>query len=195
MQDKHLYDSYRSETAAKRKALLDRSNVSQPEVFQVTKCAACGGQLDLPSIHFMCKHSYHQRFVLFIKHNERLADHGLGNSDVYRTLIQSAPSVLDNIQLSVNFDEISSAWRTGTTCFWEKCIRQKMGSVLWRMRLGEGCLGEKGLMKRLRLKGRSSTVCGKRRVCHVHNAACLYRILSCGLQRFVYSSRGRCCQA
>lgn len=39
-----------------------------------------------------------------------------------------------------------------------------MGSVLWRMRLGEGCLGEKGLMKRLRLKGRSSTVCGKRRV-------------------------------
>lgn len=55
-----------------------------------------------------------------------------------------------------------------------------MGSVLWRMRLGEGCLGEKGLMKRLRLKGRSSTVCGKRRVCHVHNAACLYRILSCG---------------
>nr|KIR44800.1 vacuolar membrane protein [Cryptococcus bacillisporus CA1280] len=59
--DKHLYDSYRSETAAKRKALLDRSNVSQPEVFQVTKCAACGGQLDLPSIHFMCKHSYHQR--------------------------------------------------------------------------------------------------------------------------------------
>lgn len=65
LQDKHLYDSYRSETAAKRKAILDRSNVSQPEVFQVTKCAACGGQLDLPSIHFMCKHSYHQRFVLF----------------------------------------------------------------------------------------------------------------------------------
>lgn len=129
------------------------------------------------------------------KRNERLADHGLGNSDVYRTLIQSAPSVLDNTQLSVNFDEISSAWRTGTTSFWKKCIRQKMGSVLWRMRLGEGCLGEKGLMKRLRLKGRSSTVCGKRRVCHVHNAACLYRILSCDLQPFVCSSRGRCCQA
>lgn len=66
LQDKHLYDSYRSETAAKRKAILDRSSVSQPEVFQVTKCAACGGQLDLPSVHFMCKHSYHQRFVFSI---------------------------------------------------------------------------------------------------------------------------------
>ncbi|WVQ73487.1 hypothetical protein IAR50_003059 [Cryptococcus sp. DSM 104548] len=59
--DKHLYDSYRSETTTKRKAMLDRTNPSQPEVFQVTKCASCGGQLDLPSVHFMCKHSYHQR--------------------------------------------------------------------------------------------------------------------------------------
>ncbi|ODN93457.1 vacuolar membrane protein [Cryptococcus wingfieldii CBS 7118] len=59
--DKQLYDSYRADTAVKRKAMLDRTNPSQPEVFQVTKCASCGGQLDLPSVHFMCKHSYHQR--------------------------------------------------------------------------------------------------------------------------------------
>ncbi|WVQ96313.1 hypothetical protein IAU59_003417 [Kwoniella sp. CBS 9459] len=59
--DKHLVESYRSETSTKKKAIQDLSNVEQPEVFQVTRCAACGGQLDLPSIHFMCKHSYHQR--------------------------------------------------------------------------------------------------------------------------------------
>ncbi|OCF75394.1 vacuolar membrane protein [Kwoniella mangroviensis CBS 8886] len=59
--DKHLVESYRSETLTKKKAIQDLSNVDQPEVFQVTRCAACGGQLDLPSVHFMCKHSYHQR--------------------------------------------------------------------------------------------------------------------------------------
>ncbi|WRT68039.1 uncharacterized protein IL334_005014 [Kwoniella shivajii] len=59
--DKHLVESYRSETATKKKAIQDLSNIDQPEVFQVTRCAACGGQLDLPSVHFMCKHSYHQR--------------------------------------------------------------------------------------------------------------------------------------
>lgn len=30
-------------------------------MFQVTQCAACNGQLTLPAVHFMCKHSYHQR--------------------------------------------------------------------------------------------------------------------------------------
>ncbi|WVQ84353.1 hypothetical protein IAT38_006505 [Cryptococcus sp. DSM 104549] len=59
--DKHLVESYRSETAIKKKAITDLTNTEQPEVFQVTRCAACGGQLDLPSVHFMCKHSYHQR--------------------------------------------------------------------------------------------------------------------------------------
>ncbi|KAK8858833.1 hypothetical protein IAR55_003063 [Kwoniella newhampshirensis] len=59
--DKHLVESYRSETATKKKAITDLTNTDSPEVFQVTRCAACGGQLDLPSVHFMCKHSYHQR--------------------------------------------------------------------------------------------------------------------------------------
>ncbi|WVN86410.1 uncharacterized protein L203_101574 [Cryptococcus depauperatus CBS 7841] len=59
--DQHLYESYRSETDVKRKALHDKSNEFLPEVFQVTRCALCGTQLDLPIVHFMCKHSYHQR--------------------------------------------------------------------------------------------------------------------------------------
>ena len=32
-------------------------------VFQVTRCSACGAPLDLPTVHFMCKHSFHQRFA------------------------------------------------------------------------------------------------------------------------------------
>lgn len=34
------------------------------KVFSVTRCSQCSGQLDLPSVHFMCNHSYHQRYVL-----------------------------------------------------------------------------------------------------------------------------------
>ncbi|KAJ2801372.1 Vacuolar protein sorting-associated protein 11 [Coemansia guatemalensis] len=34
---------------------------SKPVVFQSTKCSSCMAPLDLPSIHFLCKHSYHQR--------------------------------------------------------------------------------------------------------------------------------------
>lgn len=62
--DKHLVDSYRSETKTKQEELRELANPKVPEVFQVTRCAACGGQLDLPSVHFMCKHSYHQRYAL-----------------------------------------------------------------------------------------------------------------------------------
>jgi hypothetical protein len=48
--DKALIDSYRSEVATKRKeidALLDSKN---PQVFQITRCSACGGSLDLPAV-------------------------------------------------------------------------------------------------------------------------------------------------
>jgi len=34
-----------------------------PQVFHVTRCSSCHGQLDLPSSHFMCKDSYHQRCI------------------------------------------------------------------------------------------------------------------------------------
>ncbi|GJE99815.1 hypothetical protein PsYK624_160870 [Phanerochaete sordida] len=59
--DKKLIESYRTESAAKLKQVADLSDPEHPRVFHVTQCTACGGQLDLPSIHFMCSHSYHQR--------------------------------------------------------------------------------------------------------------------------------------
>ncbi len=32
-----------------------------PRVFQATRCTACSNPLDVPIIHFFCKHSFHQR--------------------------------------------------------------------------------------------------------------------------------------
>lgn len=57
-QNRRLIDSYRSETEAKRKEMEDLD--TQPAVFQTRRCAACGRSLELPTVHFLCKHSFHQ---------------------------------------------------------------------------------------------------------------------------------------
>ncbi|KAJ4483791.1 hypothetical protein J3R30DRAFT_3837727 [Lentinula aciculospora] len=62
--DQEWVGSYRMETAAKLKQVKELSDPEHPKVFHVTRCSTCGGQLDLPSIHFMCNHSYHQRCLL-----------------------------------------------------------------------------------------------------------------------------------
>jgi vacuolar protein sorting-associated protein 11 len=57
--NRKLIDSYRTETASKKAELEDLSN--KPITFQGRRCSSCGGNLDLPTVHFMCKHSFHQR--------------------------------------------------------------------------------------------------------------------------------------
>ncbi len=59
IQNRRLIETYRAETAAKRKEMDELG--SKPAVFQATRCFACGGSLDLPTVHFLCKHSFHQR--------------------------------------------------------------------------------------------------------------------------------------
>ena len=50
--------SYREEFAKVVSQIQDMQD--KPRVFQVSKCSACSHALELPSIHFMCGHSYHQ---------------------------------------------------------------------------------------------------------------------------------------
>ncbi|KAF8337359.1 uncharacterized protein EI90DRAFT_3144449 [Cantharellus anzutake] len=49
------------DAATKLQEIAELSDAENPRIFHVTRCSACGGQLDLPSVHFMCNHSYHQR--------------------------------------------------------------------------------------------------------------------------------------
>ena len=63
MQDQQLIQSYRMETQAKLRQVEELTDPDRPRVFHVTQCAACQGGLDLPAVHFMCNHSYHQRYV------------------------------------------------------------------------------------------------------------------------------------
>jgi len=61
------------ETQKKEREILDLKGRYSPvlcdfnfsaRVFQVTRCSSCGLPLDLPTVHFMCKHSFHQRYTV-----------------------------------------------------------------------------------------------------------------------------------
>lgn len=49
----------RTDTEKRRDELAELG--SKPAVFQARSCAECGQSLDLPTVHFLCKHSFHQR--------------------------------------------------------------------------------------------------------------------------------------
>lgn len=58
-ENKRLAAQFRSETETHRTDIADLG--SKPAVFQPTRCAQCAGSLELPAVHFLCKHSFHQR--------------------------------------------------------------------------------------------------------------------------------------
>ena len=57
--NRRLITSYRTETQDKRREISDLT--TKPQTFNATRCSACGGQLYLPTVHFLCKHSFHQQ--------------------------------------------------------------------------------------------------------------------------------------
>ncbi|KAF4556432.1 hypothetical protein D9617_1g083100 [Elsinoe fawcettii] len=57
--NKRLVTSYRADTATKRQELEDLN--TKPTSFSATRCSSCSTPLDLPVVHFLCKHSFHQR--------------------------------------------------------------------------------------------------------------------------------------
>ncbi len=54
-------DDYKTSTEETLAEISELTDSGGARVFQMTRCTACAGQLDLPAVHFMCKHSYHQR--------------------------------------------------------------------------------------------------------------------------------------
>ncbi|KAH6781017.1 vacuolar protein sorting 11 [Perilla frutescens var. hirtella] len=58
-EDRIAIEKYQEETSTMRKEIQDlRTNA---RIFQLSKCTACTFTLDLPAVHFMCMHSFHQR--------------------------------------------------------------------------------------------------------------------------------------
>nr|CAG4716293.1 unnamed protein product [Naegleria fowleri] len=61
-EDVEKIKDFQSETAQMRKEIHDLQ--TSAKTFQATTCTFCNAQLDLPAVHFMCNHSYHQRCLL-----------------------------------------------------------------------------------------------------------------------------------
>ncbi|KAE8010746.1 hypothetical protein FH972_007084 [Carpinus fangiana] len=58
-EDRRAIEKYQEDSLAMRKEVEDlRTNA---RIFQLSKCTACTFTLDLPAVHFMCMHSFHQR--------------------------------------------------------------------------------------------------------------------------------------
>ncbi|EFQ97033.1 hypothetical protein MGYG_00077 [Nannizzia gypsea CBS 118893] len=57
--NRRLIASYSKETESRKQQMEELG--SKPTVFQARRCSSCGGNLDLPTVHFLCKHSFHQR--------------------------------------------------------------------------------------------------------------------------------------
>lgn len=57
-QDRVVVEQYRDDSVQLRQKLEGLQN--KATVFQATTCSACSHPLELPSVHFLCKHSYHQ---------------------------------------------------------------------------------------------------------------------------------------
>lgn len=51
--------TYRADTDAKLKEIDELA--TQPASFSATRCASCGVTLNLPTVHFLCKHSFHEQ--------------------------------------------------------------------------------------------------------------------------------------
>lgn len=58
-EDRIAIEKYQEETSNMRKEIQDlRTNA---RIFQLSKCSFCSFTLELPAVHFMCMHSFHQR--------------------------------------------------------------------------------------------------------------------------------------
>ncbi|KAI4383215.1 hypothetical protein MLD38_009081 [Melastoma candidum] len=58
-EDRSAIEKYQEDTLTMRKEIEELR--TKARIFQLSKCTACTFTLDLPAVHFMCMHSFHQR--------------------------------------------------------------------------------------------------------------------------------------
>ncbi|XP_046409664.1 vacuolar protein sorting-associated protein 11 homolog isoform X1 [Neodiprion fabricii] len=66
--DTDLTKKYQADTQKLREQIESIKN--NTIIFQGSRCSACHDQLELPSVHFMCQHSYHQHCFQSFSENE-----------------------------------------------------------------------------------------------------------------------------
>ncbi|XP_043279403.1 vacuolar protein sorting-associated protein 11 homolog [Venturia canescens] len=89
--DAESTEKYRRDTKKLREQIDLIKNSTM--IFQCARCSACHHQLELPSVHFMCQHSYHQHCFQSFSENENECPACLPNNkkllDIIRAQEQS----------------------------------------------------------------------------------------------------------
>lgn len=82
-----LADKYTNETE-KLKSLIKQIQ-SKPVIFQGTRCSVCNDQLELPSVHFLCQHSFHKHCFQSFSESDSMCPACLPNNKYILSVIQS----------------------------------------------------------------------------------------------------------
>ncbi|KAK7790409.1 hypothetical protein R5R35_013503 [Gryllus longicercus] len=86
-QENTLIEKYKQETERLREQI--RTAQTQAVVFQGARCWACHHPLELPSVHFLCQHSYHQHCFQSFAENENECPACLPNNKKILDIIRS----------------------------------------------------------------------------------------------------------
>jgi len=105
-----MIETYKTETEKKKAEIEDLG--SKPSVFQSQRCLACGLQLELPTVHFLCKHSFHQRCLNNVDDNPECPTCSASNQTI-RTLRKAQDEYADrheyfNSQLQESRDKLGT---------------------------------------------------------------------------------------
>ncbi|RWS28783.1 vacuolar protein sorting-associated protein 11-like protein [Leptotrombidium deliense] len=88
IENEKLIHQYKDETEKIRQEIEDVAR--GPRVFQASKCTACNQYLELPSVHFLCGHSYHnQCFESYSADNDSDCPHCLPENRKLLNLIRN----------------------------------------------------------------------------------------------------------
>lgn len=92
-QEQQLIDKYRQETERIRSQI--NAIQTSAVIFQGSRCNACNHQLELPSIHFLCQHSFHQHCFQSYSENENECPACLPNNKKILDIIKSQEQIRD----------------------------------------------------------------------------------------------------
>ncbi|RZF44682.1 hypothetical protein LSTR_LSTR000634 [Laodelphax striatellus] len=86
-----LIQKYTQDSSRIRKLIHDIQN--SPITFQGSRCSACNNQLELPSVHFLCQHSFHQHcFQSYADHENECPECLPNNKQIFDVIKAQAQS-------------------------------------------------------------------------------------------------------
>jgi hypothetical protein len=109
LETKENYELVKRDQEETLKLREDVQNLSSEAInFTSTNCSKCDDPLDLPSIHFMCKHSFHERCALE-GHCSICEERDSKELEGMRKFLNTKPEKYDDFERSIKFTQIGKS--------------------------------------------------------------------------------------